>query len=58
MIMSPFWREVKWRVCGGMGASAVTGMMEGVHGAGEPAPEPVPGLGIPEPEIIILNAKL
>lgn len=31
MIMSPFWRELKWRECGGMGVSAVTGMMEGVH---------------------------
>lgn len=31
MIMSPFWREVKWRECGGMGVSAVTGTTEGVH---------------------------
>ena len=31
MIMSPFWREVKWRECGGTGVSAVTGTTEGVH---------------------------
>lgn len=54
MIMSPFWREVKWRVHGGMGVSAVTGMMERVHRDGQPAPEPTPELENPEPEIIIL----
>ena len=31
MIMSPFWRGVNWRECGGTGVSAVTGTMEGVH---------------------------
>ena len=55
MIMSPFWRELKWRECGGMGVSAVTGMMEGSsQGQGGSAAEPAPKMRNPEPEKIIL----
>lgn len=46
MIMSPFWREVKWREYGRIGISVVTGMMEGVHRDGEPAPEQPQDWGI------------
>lgn len=52
MIMSPFWREVKRRVHGGVGGPCTDRMAEGVHRHEEPAPEPTPALGNPEPEII------
>lgn len=45
MIMSPFWREVKWREYGGM---------EAFTGTGRPALEPAPGLRNPELEKIRL----